>query len=43
LGIWKSLKHRILRTPCVLIQGRKEFDGIPTYDELKQKIVDRLG
>jgi hypothetical protein len=43
LGIWKSMKHRILRTPCVLIQGRKEFDDIPTYDELKQKIVDRLG
>lgn len=43
LGIWKSIKHRILRTPCVLIQGRKEFGGLPKYDELRQRIVERLG
>ncbi len=43
LGIWKSIKHRILRTPCVLIQGKKEFDGLPKYDELRQRIVERLG
>jgi hypothetical protein len=42
LGIWKSLKHRILRTPCVLIDGEKTFLGIPKYDELKEKIVERL-
>jgi hypothetical protein len=42
LGIWKSIKHRILRTPCVLIQGRKVFDGMPKYDELKQKISESL-
>jgi hypothetical protein len=42
LGIWKSLKHRILRTPCVLIDGKKTFLGIPKYDELKEKIVERL-
>jgi hypothetical protein len=42
-GIWMSLKHRILRTPCVLIEGRKEFVGVPKYDVLKQKIVERLG
>jgi hypothetical protein len=43
LGIWKSIKHRIVRTPCVLIQGRKEFDTIPKYDELRQRILERLG
>ncbi len=43
LGLWKTIRHRIFRTPCVLIQGRKVFDGLPKYDELKQKILESLG
>ena len=42
LGMWKSLKHRILKTPCVLIDGTKTFVGIPKYEDLKQKIIERL-
>ena len=41
-GIWKTIRYRILRTPCVLIQGRKVFEGLPKYDELKQKITEGL-
>jgi hypothetical protein len=40
LGVWKSVKHRILRTPCVLIQGKKVFDRLPGYDELRNKILE---
>jgi len=41
-GIWLSLKYRILRTPCVVIQGRKAFDRLPTYEELRGEIVKGL-
>ncbi len=40
LGLWKTLKHRIIRTPCVLIQGRKVFDHVPTYSELREKMIE---
>lgn len=40
LGIWKTVKHRILRTPCVLIEGKKVFNRVPTYDELRGKILE---
>ncbi len=43
LGVWKTIKHRILRTPCVLIQGKKVFDRVPSYEELKEKIVEASG
>jgi hypothetical protein len=39
-GVWKTIKYRIARTPCVIIQGKKVFDRLPTYDELRQKIVE---
>lgn len=41
-GAWKSIKHRILRTPCVLIQGKKAFERLPSYDELRAKILEAL-
>lgn len=43
LGMWKTIKHHILRTPCVLVQGRKMFDRVPEYAELREKIVEALG
>lgn len=43
LGIWKTIKHGILRTPCVLIQGKKAFDRVPTYSELRMKILENSG
>lgn len=43
LGIWKMVKHRMLRTPCILIQGQKTFDHIPKYSELREKILETLG
>jgi len=42
-GIWKSIKHRILRTPCILIQGQKVFDHLPEYSELREKVIETLG
>lgn len=43
LGIWKSIKHQIFKTPCVLVEGKKTFNGIPEYVELREKILERLG
>lgn len=40
LGLWKTVKHGIMKTPCVLIQGRKTFDRIPQYSELRDKIIE---
>jgi len=37
-GVWMTVRHRILRTPCVLVQGKKAFGGIPTFEELREKI-----
>lgn len=42
-GVWMTLRHRILRTPCVLIEGRKAFDRLPSYEELRQKILELAG
>ena len=39
-GIWMTIKHRILRTPCVLIQGKKVFNRLPSYEELREKILE---
>jgi hypothetical protein len=41
-GVWLSIRHRILRTPCVLIQGGKVFSRFPSYDELRMKILEAL-
>ncbi len=40
LGLWKTVKHGIIRTPCVLIQGKKAFDRIPAYSELRERIIE---
>ena len=39
-GVWMTLRHRILRTPCVLIEGKKVFNRLPGYEELRQKILE---
>lgn len=41
-GIWMMIKHRIRKTPCVIIQGKKVFDRIPKYEELREKILEAL-
>ena len=41
-GVWLSIRHRILRTPCILIQGKKLFSKLPSYDELRAKILEAL-
>lgn len=42
-GLWLTIKHRILKTPCILIQGKKVFDRIPSYEELRAKILEAAG
>src|SRR5216117_873853 len=41
-GVWLSIRHRILRTPCILIQGNKVFNKFPGYEELRATILDAL-
>ena len=41
-GLWKSIRHGILKTPCVLIDGRKAFEKLPSYDELRAKLLELL-
>jgi hypothetical protein len=43
LGLWKTIKHRIFRTPCILVQGKKAFDRVPGYNELRERVVEALG
>ena len=37
-GIWTAIRLRIAKTPCVLVQGGKAFGGMPTYEELREKV-----
>src|SRR3989441_2876242 len=39
-GVWMTLTHRILRTPCVTIEGKKVFIRVPSYEELREKILE---
>ncbi len=41
-GLWITIRRRILRTPCVLIQGKKAFDRLPSYEELRARILEEL-
>ena len=41
-GVWLSIRHRIVRTPCILIQGKKVFRRLPIYDELRAQILESL-
>ena len=42
-GVWLTLKCRILRTPCILINGRKVFNHLPSYEELRSRLLEFLG
>jgi len=42
LGIWKTIKHRIFKTPCILVEGKRAFNRIPEYEELRTKILETL-
>lgn len=37
-GVWTSIRLRITKTPCVLVQRKKAFSGMPTYEELRERI-----
>ncbi len=37
-GVWTSLRLRIAKTPCVLVQGKKAFGGVPPYEELRDRV-----
>jgi len=39
LGVWKTIRHGIPRTPCVLVGGKRVFNGLPSYDELRSKVL----
>lgn len=41
-GIWLSMKYRILKTPCVIVQGKKAFNRLPAYEELRTIVVEGL-
>jgi len=41
-GLWFVLRHRILRTPCILINRKKVFDGIPSYDQIREKVLEEI-
>ena len=42
-GVWLTLKCRVLRTPCILINGRKMFNHLPSYEELRASLLEILG
>ncbi|HEV2138849.1 MAG TPA: hypothetical protein VGR53_08400 [Nitrososphaerales archaeon] len=39
-GIWMTIKYRIFKTPCVIIGGKKAFDELPTYEMLRQRVLE---
>ncbi len=41
-GIWMTVRYRILKTPCVIIQGKKAFGRLPSYEELRQKVFESV-
>jgi hypothetical protein len=41
-GLWVTIRHRIVRTPCVLIQGKKAFNRLPSYEELRARVLEEL-
>src|SRR5438093_12898745 len=38
-GVWLSIRHRILRTRGILIEGNKAFNNCPGYDELSPTML----
>ncbi len=41
-GVWMTIRYRILKTPCVIIQGKKAFNSLPTYAELRDRMLALL-
>jgi hypothetical protein len=41
-GVWMTIRHRLLRTPAVLVEGRRVFDHFPNYEELRNEVVKAL-
>jgi hypothetical protein len=41
-GVWLSMRHRILKTPCILVNGKKVFSKLPSYEDLKGVVVEAL-
>jgi hypothetical protein len=41
-GIWMSIRYRIFKTPCVIIGGKKVFNELPSYDMLRQKVLESV-
>lgn len=39
-GVWYTIRYRITKTPCILINGKKVFNYIPSYEDLKQKVKE---
>jgi uncharacterized protein YbaA (DUF1428 family) len=37
-GVWTSIRLRIAKTPCILVQGKKAFEGIPDYQALRDRV-----
>jgi len=42
LGIWKTIRHKIKKTPCLLLNGRKILEGSFYEDDLVKSIKNIL-
>lgn len=41
-GIWKSLRYKIKKYPAFIINGKYKIIGIPSFEEIKEIIIDEL-
>ncbi len=41
-GLWKTIKHQVLKTPCVLIDGEKISGPQASYDEVRGRIAQKF-
>ncbi len=37
-GLWKTIRYMILKTPCVVVNGKKAFEKVPTYQNLRSLV-----
>ena len=42
LGVWKTIRHRIRKTPCFILNGKKLFEGLSTIEQLKNTIEKHI-
>lgn len=42
LGLWKTLRYRIRKTPAFIINKKKAFEEIPSYEALRNELT-RIG